>query len=538
MAMALQLVGMRMSGQLQDARNVAMSIIGPALPGLDPTQSPMDIGTMLNQTQVGTTGTSPSAPDFQHLVINLLRTALHHSSRGAPSLPGISTPNATGQTLLHFAAMSGYGDLTWELIGWGADVDRRDLNGWTALHFATAFGNVPIMKLLGGSGAADLFVVDGWGRTAMDIASDELRDWLEDISERQHRSSRDGSDVESGGDGDDEAWSEEDSSPSIGHENPPTPLPSRTISRVPSHVSVGVPPVSSMSMDDSPPPSPADVTAAPPRPWLPRYTLPPMPWAGMQFPGFNPIPNIGFPDMYGFPFVRPFGAATKEKDEKGDERVEVVDVGQEAQEQQSMMMMTWWGMYIRASWEKLALQQQQQQTALVEPDGPPPYSANPPPETTVLATAAPVDTAVEAAASGSRTPNTNTNTNATSIHIYPPARPHRRVDYDPASNGIPEHEITKYGYRSLVRRAKGKKKDKMLIFFWIPVLFGMFFFLSLSLLTCVLFHNISLVPDFSLTVVLTWAMYKLLPIASRLIDGLIRPHVPPTWSAIANGGPW
>ncbi len=477
MAMALQLVGMRMSGQLQDARNVAMSIIGPALPGLDPTQPPMDIGTMLNQIPMGTTGSSSSASNFQHSVINLLRTALHHSSCGVISLPGISTPNATGQTLLHFAAMSGYEDLTRELIGWGADVDRRDANGWTALHFATAFGNVATMKLLGGSGAADLFVVDGWGRTAMDIASDELRDWLEDISERQHRSSRDDSDVESGGDGDDEAWSEEDSNPSIGHENPPPSLPSHTISRVPSHVSLGVPPVSSMA--DSPPPSPTDVTAAQPRPWLQRYSLPPMPWAGMQFPGFNPIPNIGLPDMP-FPFARPFGAA-QEKDEKGDEEVGGVDVEQGTQEQSMMMVMTWWGMYIRASWEKLALQQQQQQqqqTALVEPDGPPPYSANPPPpETTILATAAPVDTTVEAVASGSRTPNTNTGTNLTpaSIHTYPPAaRPHRRVDYDPAANGIPEHEINKYGYRSLVRKARGKKKDKMLIFFWIPVLFGTF----------------------------------------------------------------
>ena len=472
MAMALQLVGMRMSGQLQDARNVAMSIIGPALPGLDPTQPPMDIGAMLNQTQMGTTGFSSSAPDFQHPVINLLRTALHHSSSGVISLPGISTPNVTGQTLLHFAAMSGYEDLTRELIGWGADVDRRDANGWTALHFATAFGNVAITKLLGGSGAADLCVVDGWGRTAMDIASDELRDWLEDISERQRRSSRDDSDVESGGDGDDEAWSEEDSSPSIGHENPPPSLPSRAISRVPSHVSLGVPPISSMA--DSPPP-PTDVPAAPPRPWLPRYSFPPMPWAGMQFPGFNPIPSIGFPDMP-FPFVRPFGAA-KEKDEKGNEEVVDVDVEQGTQEQ---MVMTWWGMYIRASWEKLALQQQQQQTALVEPDGPPPYSADPPlPESTILATAAPVDTTVEAVASGSRT--LNPNPNSASIHTYPPAaaaRPHRRVDYDPAVNGIPEHEINKYGYRSLVRKARGKKKDKMLIFFWIPVLFGTFYLSS------------------------------------------------------------
>ena len=451
--MALQLVGMRMSGQLQDARNVAMSIIGPAL---DPTQTPIDTGLLLNQVQTETTGSPSSAPDFQRLVINLLRTALHKSSRGVVSLPGISTPNATGQTLLHLAATSGYEDLTRELIGWGSDVDRRDANGWTALHFATAFEHVAVMKLLGGSGAADLFVVDGWGRTALDIASGDLRECLEDISERQHRSSGDGSDAESGGDGDDEAWSEDDSNPSIGHEDQPLPVLSRAISRAPSHVSLGVPPVSPMA--DSPPPSPAVVTAARPRPW--RYGLPPMPWTGIQFPGFNPIPNIGFPDVP-FPFVRPFGAA-KEKDEKSEK--DAVGVEQEAQDQ-SMAMMTWWVMYIRASWEKLALQQQ---TALVEPEGPPPYSADPS-ETTALATTASGDNAAESVPSGSRTPNP---------HTYPPARPFRRVDYDSAVNVIPEHEISKYGYRSFVRNARGKKKDKMLIFFWIPVLFGT------SLLTC------------------------------------------------------
>ena len=453
--MALQLVGMRMSGQLQDARNVAMCIIGPALPGLDPTQPSMDIGPMLNQVQTG----ASSTPDFQRLVINLLRTALHKSSRGVISFPGISTPNATGQTLLHLAAMSGYEDLTRDLIGWGADVDGRDANGCTALHFATTLGKVAVIKILGGPGAADLFVVDGWGRTAWDIASDDLRDCLEEISERQHHPSRDGDDVESGGDGDDEAWSEEDSNPSVGHEDQPVPVPSRALSRVPSQISLGVPLISPMV--ESPPPSPADVTGAQPRPWLPRYSLPPMPWTGMQFPGFNTIPNIGFPDMP-IPFVRPFGTA-KEKGEKGE--TGAIDVEQEAQEQ-SMAMMTWWGMYIRASWEKFALQQQQQQTTLSEPEIPPPYSATPP-ETTILAPTAPVDTAVESVPSESRT------SNHAQAHTYPPARPHRRVDYDPAVNVIPEHEINQYGYRSLVRKARGKKKDKMLIFFWIPVLFGM-----------------------------------------------------------------
>jgi len=131
-----------------------------------------------------------------------------------------------------------------------------------------------------------------------------------------------------------------------------------------------------------------------------------------------------------------------------------------------MAMMTWWYMYIRASWEKLALQQQEQ-SVLVEPEGPPPYSANPH-DITILAPTAPVDTTAESVPSGSRTPN------HAPAHTYPPTRVHRRVDYDPAVNVIPEHEINQYGYRSLVRKARGKKKDKMLIFFWIPVLFGMF----------------------------------------------------------------
>jgi len=168
--------------------------------------------------------------------------------------------------------------------------------------------------------------------------------------------------------------------------------------------------------------------------------------------------------------------------------------------------MTWWGMYIRASWEKLALQQQQQQqqTSLVEHEGPPPYSETPPETTTIPPTTAHVDTPAEAIPSGGQS------SAPSPAHTYPPARPHRRVDYDPVVNIIPEHEINAYGYRSLVRKARGRKKDKMLIFFWIPVLF----------------------------VVLTWAMYTILPVAVRLVDGLVRPHVPPAWSAIANGGRW
>jgi hypothetical protein len=494
--MALQLVGMRMSGQLQDARNVAMSIIGPALPGLDATQPSIDIGPMLNQMQTDSTGSSSSsaAPDFQHLVINLLKTALHKSTLGGTSLPGITTPNATGQTLLHLASMSSYDDLARELIGWGADVDRRDANGWTALHFATAFGHAATMQLLGGAGGADLLVVDGWGRTAWDIAPDDLRDCLDDIRARQRQcrasSFKDGGDVESGGEGDDEAWSEDGS---IHEDHPhhqaqqPLAVPSRAISRAASQVSIA--PVSPIV--DSPPPSPT-ITAAGPRPWHQRYNpLPPMPWAGMQLRGFNPIPNLGFPfPDVPFPFVRPFAA--KEKGEgagmgegEGEGEREKGEEAQEAQEQ-SMAMMTWWGVYLRASWEKFALQQQQQQAELADPEGPPPYSASPPETatavlTTSTSTAAPADPpTAEPAPSGSPTANAP-------AHTYPPpqppqppqppGRPHRRVDYGPAAAGvIPEYEIYKYGYRSLVRRAKSKKKDKMLIFFWIPVLFGTFTF--------------------------------------------------------------
>lgn len=50
---------------------------------------------------------------------------------------------------LHLAAMKGDAEKVKELVESGADVNQRTLLGWTALHFATAFGgNAATVKLL------------------------------------------------------------------------------------------------------------------------------------------------------------------------------------------------------------------------------------------------------------------------------------------------------------------------------------------------------------------------------------------------------
>ncbi|KAI9450530.1 hypothetical protein F5148DRAFT_1242776 [Russula earlei] len=184
MELALQVVGLKMTGKLEDAKSVAMRIVGPAN---EDTPSGSD---------------SPNAMQLATDTISLsLRSALHHMGPwsglekmvidllslldvqiDAPSEVSLAMAmelkTGGGQTLLHFAAFLKYPDLASFLIDHNVDKDARDHNGHTALHLASLVGAQSCAAVLLDSGA-DVEIVNVEGKTAQELADFNFADLIE-----------------------------------------------------------------------------------------------------------------------------------------------------------------------------------------------------------------------------------------------------------------------------------------------------------------------------------------------------------------------
>ena len=183
MELALQVVGMKLNGKLEDPRSVAMRIIGTA--GGDGTSS-----TSTQQPQGGdggmqyqlTTAVSSLHPllfprgdgeKFQKRILDflmMLDVDLGDSTARSTSSV-ISHQTDSGQTLLHFACFLDYSDLASFLITRGIDMDARDRNGCTALHFAALSRSNECARLLLIAGA-DIEIVNVLGKTPVEVATD------------------------------------------------------------------------------------------------------------------------------------------------------------------------------------------------------------------------------------------------------------------------------------------------------------------------------------------------------------------------------
>ncbi|KAK4046694.1 SPT3 Dosage dependent suppressor of Ty-induced promoter mutations-like protein [Microbotryomycetes sp. JL201] len=232
--LALQVVGLKMTGKLEDASAVAMRIVGNNGQGSSgsaqssrSSQSPSapimtyrDTASLMQRlhlaaSSVQTTPTSsrpgsrtgsrthsrrssltsaadsgpPPLPytaaegetrNFESIVIKFLSLLDLDASQipgAAPSLPSSSPPisHANGQrhSLLHLATVLGFHRLAQFLIARGIEVDAADRNGFTPLHFAALYGRVAITRLLLEAGA-DSSRRNLAGRTAEMIA--KMRD--------------------------------------------------------------------------------------------------------------------------------------------------------------------------------------------------------------------------------------------------------------------------------------------------------------------------------------------------------------------------
>jgi uncharacterized protein len=180
MELALQVVGLKMTGKIEDAKNVAMRIVG----GSDGSES-HNGGNSSGMMQLASSGTRDLRPllfirageseDFENLIVDFLAVVDvpldRHSSNSLPTAEAFSHPTSSGQTLLHLAAFLGFSSLLKFLVKHGVDLDSRDKSGYTALHFAALSNSEECARTLLEAGA-DREIVNALGKTPGEMTTD------------------------------------------------------------------------------------------------------------------------------------------------------------------------------------------------------------------------------------------------------------------------------------------------------------------------------------------------------------------------------
>jgi hypothetical protein len=180
MELALQVVGLKMTGKIEDAKNVAMRIVG----GSDGSESLIGVnsGNMMQLASSGTRDLRPllfvragESEDFETLIVDFLTLVDVPLDCQPPNSPStaeaFSYPTSCGQTLLHLAAFLGFPSLLKFLVTRGVDLDARDKSGYTALHFAALVSSEECVRTLLEAGA-DSEIVNAFGKTPAEMTTD------------------------------------------------------------------------------------------------------------------------------------------------------------------------------------------------------------------------------------------------------------------------------------------------------------------------------------------------------------------------------
>ncbi|KAJ3355578.1 SPT3 Dosage dependent suppressor of Ty-induced promoter mutations-like protein [Entophlyctis luteolus] len=159
MELALQIMGLRMTGSLDSARNIAMKIVN------DTAQETLN-DAVLSFTEL-------SRNDLEVAVLNalfaleeseneiVLRSDLDLLEYSSPhvvltSLLDMTFHTPTGLNIMHIAACSGMTTLLKYLVSLDCDLDPRDKNGYTPLMHAIHVGNMDIVRILLQAGSSHL----------------------------------------------------------------------------------------------------------------------------------------------------------------------------------------------------------------------------------------------------------------------------------------------------------------------------------------------------------------------------------------------
>jgi len=178
MEMALTAVGLRVTGQVVGAVEIARRIMGGPQPSDQQGQSYQNGGgnggTQMSQGHGGISAEeqhladelasaiySNTNKDVQAAVIRFLIAFLPIDARSRsirrknPGQTALNHVSAEGQTLLHLACLLGFTELVHLLIRADATVDIHDRNGYTAYIFAAMAGHTNVARLLLAAGARE-----------------------------------------------------------------------------------------------------------------------------------------------------------------------------------------------------------------------------------------------------------------------------------------------------------------------------------------------------------------------------------------------
>lgn len=178
MELALRVLGDKMNGALQDARDIARRIVGSG------TGHDSDINSFANSFADSSPNTNnhaaegngsdnpPSGIPLERLENVLLSLVDFMNSYKNGLSPNWQLRNTEGQVMLHLASILGFDAFCSVLLSNGAHVDIQDCNGYTPLHFAALHGhNSIISQLLEHN--ADPSIRTYYGQTYNNLLADE-----------------------------------------------------------------------------------------------------------------------------------------------------------------------------------------------------------------------------------------------------------------------------------------------------------------------------------------------------------------------------
>ncbi|CAM0139988.1 unnamed protein product [Umbelopsis sp. WA50703] len=174
MELALQVVGLKSTGKLEDARQIAMRIVQGGTGQASQSSENKEQGKQHTSYRQNATQATAIYNEAKSLYLSNMKNKVMEAlqTAGNDEMCHIDTVNESGHTMLHIASLRGYADLCSALVKQGCDVNKQDRNGFTALHFASWAGHQQCVEALLDIGSVDQSIQTVQGKLPVDLAYD------------------------------------------------------------------------------------------------------------------------------------------------------------------------------------------------------------------------------------------------------------------------------------------------------------------------------------------------------------------------------